>query len=108
MTATEPAMPAATGKSTTNKSTSGFELPSLDQATKNVRALSEELLDSSKRAGLTTLDAYEKVVVGIADFEKKAASDTQIPWVSTIATAHAQVLSEMTASYTSAARSLLK
>jgi hypothetical protein len=101
-------MTAATGKSTTNTSTSGFEFPSLEQATKNVRALNEQVLDSSKRAGLTTLDAYEKVVTSIVDFEKKAASDSQVPGISTIATAHATVLSDMTKSYTSAVRSLLK
>jgi hypothetical protein len=101
-------MTTTTGKSQAKSTTSTFEVPSFEEATQGLHALNEKLVESSKTAGLKTLDAYEKAVKGIADFEKKAASDSQVEWVSTLATAHAKVLSDMTASYTTAVRDLLK
>jgi hypothetical protein len=101
-------MTTATDKSQTDSSTSTFEVPSVEEATQGLRALNEQFVESSKTAGLKTLDAYEKAVTGIVDFEKKVAADSQVEWISSLATAHAKVLSDMTASYTTAVRDLLK
>ena len=100
-------MTTPTDKSKTDSSTSTFEVPSVEEATEGLRALNEQFVDS-KTAGLKTLDAYEKAVTDIVDFEKKVAADSQVEWVSSLATAHAKVLSDMSASYTTAVRDLLK
>ena len=101
-------MTTTTDKTKTDDATSAFELPSVEDATQGLRALNDQLAESSRSAGLNTLDAYEKTVTAIADFEQKVASDTQVEWVSAIATTHAKMLSDMTASYTTAVRDLLK
>ena len=54
----------------------------MEEATQGLRALNEQFVESSKTAGLKTLDAYEKAVAGIVDFEKKVAADSQVEWVS--------------------------
>lgn len=92
----------------TKTTASAFELPSVGDATQGIRDLNERWMESSRSAGLVTLDAYEKALTSIADFEKKVASDSQVEWVSTLASTHAKLLSDMTASYTKAARDLLK
>lgn len=101
-------MTTTTDKTKPKNVASAFELPSFAEATQGIRDLNERLTESSKSAALVTLDAYEKALTGLVDFEKKAASDSQVEWVSAIATTHAKLLSDMTASYTTAARDLLK
>lgn len=97
---------ATTPKSSTTDST--FELPSVEEAAQRIRDLNERVIESSKSAGLVALDAYEKALQGIADFEHKVASATQLDWVSALAETHTKFVSELTASYTKAARDLLK
>jgi hypothetical protein len=87
---------------------STFELPSVEAAAQRIRDLNERLIESSKSAGLASLDAYEKTLQGLADFEHKVASATQLDWVSALAETHTKFVSELTASYTKAARDLLK
>ena len=43
----------------------------------------------------------------MVDFEAKVASASQLEWVSALATTHAKFVSDMSASYTKAARDLL-
>jgi len=85
-----------------------FDLPSVEEVTQRIRDLNERLIDSSKSAGLVALDAYEKALQGLADFEQKIASATQLDWVTALAETHTKFVSELTASYTKAARDLLK
>jgi len=101
-------MTTKTDTTETDNSTSAFTLPSVKDATQGIRDLNEKWVQSSKTAGLVTLDAYEKALTSVADFEKKVASDSQVEWVSAIATTHAKLLSDITTSYTTAARDLLK
>lgn len=101
-------MTTTTDKPKTEKTASAFELPSVEEATQGIRDLNERWMESSRSAGLVTLDAYEKALTSIADFEKKVASDSKVEWVSAVASTHAKLLSDMTASYTTAARDLLK
>ncbi|MEO7059474.1 MAG: hypothetical protein ABI083_07140 [Lapillicoccus sp.] len=98
-------MPA---KTETVSPTSTFALPSFEEATESIKDLNEKWMESSKHAGLVTLDAYEKAVSSFVDFEKKVASDSDVEWVSTLATSHAKAISDMTTSYTKAVRDLLK
>jgi len=85
-----------------------FEIPSIEDATQRIRDLNERIIESSKTAGLVTLDAYEKALSSIAEFEEKVASATQLDWVSALATTHAKFINEISSAYTKAARELLK
>lgn len=97
-----------TTKTETANPTSTFSLPSFEEATESIKDLNEKWMESSKNAGFVALDAYEKAVTSIVDFEKKVASDSDLEWVSALATTHAKVISDMTSSYTTAVRDLLK
>lgn len=85
-----------------------FDLPSVEDATQRIRDLNERLIASSKSAGLVTLDAYEKALQSMVDFEDKVASASQLDWVSALATTHAKFVTDLSTSYTKAARELLK
>jgi len=99
---------ATSTQSKTGSSAPAFDIPSVEQATERIRALNERLIESSKSAGLVTLDAYEKALQSLVDFEEKVASASQLDWVSTLATTHAKFITDVTGSYTKAARELLK
>jgi len=98
-------MPTATAQT---KTSIPFEIPSVEETTQRIRDLNERLISSSKSAGLTTLDAYEKALQSLAEFEEKVASATQLDWVSALATTHAKFIADVTGSYAKAARELLK
>ncbi len=65
-------------------------------------------LTSAKQAGTVSLDAYEKALQSLVDFEQKAAGATQLDWVSAVANAHARFISEVSGAYVNASRELLK
>ncbi|MDQ6851828.1 MAG: hypothetical protein M3070_18180 [Actinomycetota bacterium] len=99
----------ATAQTKTNQnSPAGFELPSVEAATERIRDLNERLIISSKSAGLVALDAYEKALQSLVDFEEKVASASQLEWVSALASTHAKFIADVSSSYTKAARDLLK
>jgi hypothetical protein len=85
-----------------------FELPTFEDATGKIKDLNEKFIESSKSAGLVTLDAYEKAVATLVELEDKVASTSQVEWVSTLATTHAKFVTDLSASYAKAARELLK
>jgi hypothetical protein len=84
-----------------------MDLPSVEETTQRIRDLNERLIASTKSAGLVTLDAYEKALQSMVEFEDKVASASQLDWVSALATTHAKFISDVSASYTKAARELL-
>lgn len=84
-----------------------FEMPSMEDATQRIRDLNERLMESSKSAGLVTLDAYEKALQSLVDFEDQVASATQLGWVSALANTHAKFIGDLSASYTKAAHEVL-
>ena len=88
--------------------TSAFTVPSVEEATQGIKDLGERWIESSKSAGLVTVDAYEKAVTSVTDFEKKIAADSDVEWVSTLAATHAKALTAITSSYATAVRDLLK
>jgi hypothetical protein len=85
-----------------------FDLGAAEEATTRIRELNERLIESSKSAGLVALEAYEKSLQSLVDFEEKVASATQLEWVSALASTHAKFISDVSASYTKAAREVLK
>lgn len=81
---------------------------SMEDAVQRIRELNERVLNSAKSAGKVTLDAYEKSLQTLVDFEERAANATQLDWVSTIAAAHAKFIQDVSAAYVNAAREMLK
>ena len=57
------------------------------------RDLNQRIIEASRAAGLTTLDAsedaYEKALKSLVDFEQKVASASQLDWVSALAGTYA-------------------
>ncbi|MDQ2797580.1 MAG: hypothetical protein M3Y06_10520, partial [Actinomycetota bacterium] len=90
----------ATASKTKSANTPTFDLPSAEEATKRIRDLNERLIESSKSAGIVSLDAYEKALQSLVDFEEKVATASQLDWVSAVATTHAKFISDVSASYT--------
>lgn len=101
-------MTTATTQSKPAEGNTTFEFPSVEETTQRVRDLNERLIDSSKKAGLVALDTFEKAVHSFEQFEQQMASASQLDWVSEAAKKHSTFVSEMTSSYTAAARDLLK
>jgi hypothetical protein len=78
-----------------------------EEAAQRIRDLSERLIESSKATGLTTLDAYEKALKSLVDFEQKVAGASQLDWVSALASTYATFVQDVSGAYTKAARDLL-
>lgn len=82
--------------------------PPAEAAFEQVTELNEQFLASARKAGNLYLDSYEKAVDRAVDLELKLAGLTQQEWLKSVLEAQADITRELTASYTSAARSLLK
>ncbi len=79
-----------------------------EEATERIRALNERVLESGKKAGQVYLDAYEKTLQGVADFQERVGGSTQIEWIANLAEAQANFTREIGKAYASAARELVK
>jgi hypothetical protein len=89
-------MPTTTTKDTT------------EATTERIRDLNERILDAGKKAGGAYLDAYEKALESIADYQEKVAKQSDVEWVSTIVDAQARFTRDLTKLYVSTGRELLK
>jgi hypothetical protein len=85
---------------TTNRNTA--------EATERIRDLNEQIVEAAKKAGGAYLQAYEKALESIADYQQNAAKHTDIEWVSTVVDAQARFTRELAKLYVSAGRELLK
>lgn len=94
-------------QNSTSKSQNAFT-PSVEETTERIRGLNEKIIESSKTAGGASLDAYEKALRNMLDFESQVADASQLDWVTAVAKAHTQFVSDVTSAYTKAARELLK
>ena len=101
-------MATDTQQGTNGMPTAAFEFPSVEEASQRIHDLNERLIESSKSAGLAALDTFEKAMQTVEDFEQKIAAASPFDFVSEAAAKHRKVISDLTASYTSAARELLK
>ncbi len=101
-------MVTSTKQKDTTTTPTAFEMPSIEESAQQMRDLHERIIESSKSATLTALDTFEKALQSVGDLEQKAASATQLDWVSAAATSHAKFMADVSASYTTAVRDLLK
>ena len=79
-----------------------------EAATERIRELNEKVLEAAKQTGTMSLDAYEQTVNSLLDFSQKAADSTKVDWISALAKSQASIITEVTNTYTKAARDLLK
>jgi hypothetical protein len=82
--------------------------PSFEKAYEQVKDSGEQFLAVARKAGNAYLDSYEKAVDRAIEFELKFAAATQQEWLKDVIEAQAEFAREVTASYTSTARTLLK
>ena len=88
--------------------------------TKNTTTdFSDRFIDASRKAGTSyvepsvnivasAVDAYEKTLTSIADFQDRIGKTSQVDWVATLAHAQADFTRNWAEAYTTAARSVLK
>jgi hypothetical protein len=79
-----------------------------EATTEQIRGVNERVLEAGKKAGSVYLDAYEKAMKSIADYQPKVAESTGVEWMSTIADAQARFTRQLTDLYVSTGRELLK
>jgi hypothetical protein len=83
-------------------------VPGIEQTVANIREMNERLIESSKTAGTGALDAYEKALQGMLDFEQKVAGASQLDWVTALAETHVRFVQDLSGAYIKAARDSLK
>jgi hypothetical protein len=79
-----------------------------EETVERIRELNERILDAGKKAGGAYLDAYEKALQSIADYQEQVAQQTDVEWISTIVDAQARFTRELTKVFVSTGRDLLK
>jgi hypothetical protein len=82
--------------------------PGVEAAAERIRELNERIIDTGKRAGRGTLDIYESTLKAVADSLERGPGSSDIEWVSSIATAQANFIRDLTKAWSSAARKALK
>jgi 3-methyladenine DNA glycosylase AlkD len=79
-----------------------------DANAERIRELNDKVLTAAKQTENTTVDTYEQAVNTLVDFSRKAADSTKVDWVAALAKSVASLITELTNTYTKAARELLK
>jgi hypothetical protein len=82
--------------------------PTVDAAFEQVKGLNDQFLGAARQAGNLYLDSYEKAIEQTIELELKFAGYTQQEWLKNLIETQADFTREVTSSYTSTARSLLK
>jgi hypothetical protein len=96
-----------TDSSAATKFAAPFDID-FDASVERIRGLNEKMLTAAKQTGAVSLDTYEQTVTTLLDLSQKAADSTKVDWVSALAKSQASIISEVTNTYTAAARDLLK
>jgi len=82
--------------------------PPMDAAFEQVKELNEQFLTAARKAGNLYLDSYEKALDRAIELEVKLAGLTQQEWLKSVIETQADFAREVTSSYTTGARTLLK
>ena len=82
--------------------------PPVEAAFEQFTELNEQFLATARKAGNLYLDSYEKAAGRAVDLEVKLAGLTHQEWLKSVIEAQADITRELTTSYATAARSLLK
>ena len=86
-----------------------FDAASMDKTIAQIREMTERLIETNRASGRAALDAYEKALRSMVDFQERVArGGTQLDWISTLAAAHTKFVEDMSAAYVKAARDTAK
>ena len=90
--------------------TSGVEsiTKTFDENLERVHGVGESVVEAVKLSGTVTIDAYEKAVSSVLDFQKSIAAATRIDAISALVDAQAALVQGVTSAATTAAREALK
>jgi uncharacterized Ntn-hydrolase superfamily protein len=80
----------------------------VEETTERIRDLNERILEAGRKAGGAYLDAYEKALQSIADYQEQVATQTDVEWISMIVDAQAKFTRELTKLYVATGRELVK
>jgi len=83
-------------------------IPSFDAAFDQYRESSEQVLTTARKAGNLYIDSYEKAVDRATELQLKLAGLSRQEWLKSLIEAQVDITRELTGSYTTTARSLLK
>src|SRR5262245_60785916 len=86
------------------KSAPEFDTTAVEETVKRIEEMNKRMLASSKNAGRLALDAYEKSVARMLEFQEKVANASQLDWVSALAATQAQFVQDVSAAYIKATR----
>ncbi|HUO73763.1 MAG TPA: hypothetical protein VMU39_23530 [Solirubrobacteraceae bacterium] len=92
----------------TSTNTKHGATPPFEAAFEQVKDFNEQFFSTARKAGSLYLDSYEKAVDRAIEFELKVAGMTEQEWLKTLIEAQVDFTRELSSSYTTAARSLLK
>ena len=82
--------------------------PAIDAAFEQFKDSGEQWVKAARKAGNLYLDSYEKVVDRAVDIELKIAEVTPQEWLKGLIETQAKITRDLSSSYTSTARTLLK
>lgn len=79
-----------------------------EKAEERIRDLNEQIIESARKSGEVSLDAYEKALQSVLEYETKAAEATQLDFINSVTKAHVNFVTDMSKVFTDAARSVMK
>jgi hypothetical protein len=82
--------------------------PAIDAAFEQFKDSGEQFVTAARKAGQMYLDSYEKAVDRAVELELRVAQATPQDWLKELFETQARLTKDLTASYTSTARGLLK
>jgi hypothetical protein len=85
-----------------------YGAPPFDAAFEQMRELNEQLAATTRKAGNLYVESYENTVDRALELELKVAGLSRQEWLKDLVEAQADFTRELTKSYATAARSLLK
>lgn len=95
-------------RSTARKASASAGDARVDAAAQRVRNLNERIISAGKDAGESTLSSYESALKAIAGAIEKGPGSSEVEWISSLATAQAKFIRDVTTAWTKAARDRLK
>ncbi len=88
--------------------TTNDERTVVDETTDRIRQLNERAIDAARKAGSAYLDAYERTLKSIVEYEERLAGASPVDWVRNVIEAQAEFTREVGNLYASTAREFLK
>ena len=105
-TGAKPAAKARAKATATEPAADGAPDLNLEAVAGRIRELNERIIASSMQAGETTVNSYAKMLENIAQLTENVGKASPVEWLTTFATAQANLTRDLAESYTAVARKL--